>query len=139
MLDAVHRLGLKCPQYFGGWICLREGGINFLASASRFPLSSIHLEREADPASETLWGFWSNKMENIKHFSYYYDHNRSSESGPVESYCMGPYTVMGSTKSWYKLRFSLSDMYCMCKFLNYSNGTVSEGPRVCQSTKLFFQ
>lgn len=116
MLDAVHRLGLKCQQYFGGWICLRDGGINFLASASRFPLSSIHLKIEAYPASETVWGFWSDKTGNIKHFSYYYDHTRSSESGPVERYCMEPYTVMGSTKSWYKLRFSLSNMYYMRKF-----------------------
>ena len=42
-----------------------------------------------------LWGFWSDKMENIENFSYYYDHIRSSESGPVERYCMGPYTIMG--------------------------------------------
>ena len=69
MLDAVNRLRLKCPKYFGGWIRLSDGGINFLASASRFPLSSIHLKREAYPASETLWIFWSDKMENIKHFS----------------------------------------------------------------------
>ena len=36
MLDPVHRLGLKWLQYFGGWIRLRDGGINFIASASRF-------------------------------------------------------------------------------------------------------
>jgi hypothetical protein len=72
-------------------------------------------------------------MENIEHFIYYYDHNRSSESGPVELYCMDTYTVMGvgARKAGINYGF-LSNMYCMCKYFHCSIGTVSGVPRLSQ-------
>jgi len=108
MLDALHRLEVKWPQYFGVWVCLTDGGINFLACSSRF--SSF-----LDPPEETSRSSFRNVGGGGAFGLARWKTSNSSvtimtildlqNQGRWNAIAWGLIQLWGGTKSWYKLRF----------------------------------